>query len=54
MLVDENKPKVAEQQIAFVLKQADDGVSVEDTRRKAGIPTGWPRGASVEINRAAP
>lgn len=29
--------KFTEQQIAFILKQADDGVSVEDTCRKAGI-----------------
>ena len=31
------KSKFTEQQIAFILKQADDGVSVEDTCRKAGI-----------------
>ena len=31
------KSKFAEQQIAFILKQADDGVSVEDTCRKAGL-----------------
>lgn len=31
------KAKFTEQQIAFILKQADDGVSVEDTCRKAGI-----------------
>jgi Transposase len=31
------KSKFTEQQIALILKQADDGVSVEDTRRKAGI-----------------
>jgi putative transposase len=30
------KSKFTEQQIAFILKQADDGVSVEDTCRKAG------------------
>ena len=29
--------KFTEQQIAFILKQADDGVSVEDTCRKAGL-----------------
>ena len=32
-----NKAKFTEQQIAFFLKRADDGVSVEDTCRKAGI-----------------
>jgi putative transposase len=31
------KSKFTEQQIAFILKQADDGVSVEDMCRKAGI-----------------
>jgi putative transposase len=31
------KSRFTEQQIAFILKQADDGVSVEDTCRKAGI-----------------
>lgn len=31
------KSKFTEQQIAFILKQADGGVSVEDTRRKARI-----------------
>jgi len=31
------KSKFTEQQIAFILKQADDGVSVEDTCPKAGI-----------------
>lgn len=31
------KSKFTEQQIAFILKQSDDGVSVEDTCRKAGI-----------------
>jgi len=31
------KSKFTGQQIAFILKQADDGVSVEDTCRKAGI-----------------
>ena len=31
------KSKFTEQQIAPILKQADDGVSVEDTCRKAGI-----------------
>ena len=31
------KSKFTEQQIAFILKQADDGVSVGDTCRKAGI-----------------
>src|SRR6267142_2690009 len=31
------KSKLTEQQIAFILKQADDGASVEDTCRKAGI-----------------
>ena len=31
------KSKFTEQQIAFILKQADYGVSVEDTCRKAGI-----------------
>ena len=31
------KSKFTEQQIAFILKQADDGVSVDDTCRKAGI-----------------
>ena len=31
------KSKFTEQQIAFILKQADDGVSVEDTCRKTGI-----------------
>ena len=31
------KSKFTEQQIAFILKQADDVVSVEDTCRKAGI-----------------
>jgi hypothetical protein len=31
------KSKFTEQQIAFILKQADDAVSVEDTCRKAGI-----------------
>jgi putative transposase len=31
------KSKFTEQQFAFILKQADDGVSVEDTCRKAGI-----------------
>ena len=31
------KSKFTEQQIAFILKQADEGVSVEDTCRKAGI-----------------
>ena len=31
------KSKFTEQQIAFILKQAVDGVSVEDTCRKAGI-----------------
>ena len=30
------KSKFTEQQIAFFLKQADDGVSVEGTCRKAG------------------
>jgi putative transposase len=30
------KSKFTEQQIAFILKQADDGVSVEDTCRKVG------------------
>ena len=31
------RSKFTEQQIAFILKQADDGVLVEDTCRKAGI-----------------
>jgi putative transposase len=31
------KSKLAKQQIAFILEQADDAVSVEDTCRKAGI-----------------
>jgi putative transposase len=31
------KSKFTKQQIAFILKQADDRVSVEDTCRKAGI-----------------
>ena len=31
------KSRFSGQQIAFILKQADDGVSVEDVCRKAGI-----------------
>ncbi|CAM4421248.1 transposase [Palleronia rufa] len=31
------KSRFSEQQIAFILKQADDGLSVEDVCRKAGI-----------------
>lgn len=31
------KSRFSEQQIAFILKQADDGISVEDICRKAGI-----------------
>lgn len=31
------KSRFTEQQIAFILKQVDDGVPVEDTCRKAGI-----------------
>ncbi len=31
------KSKFSEQQIAFILKQADDGVGVEEVCRKAGI-----------------
>jgi putative transposase len=31
------RSKFTEQQIAFILKQADDGVSVEDMCHKAGI-----------------
>lgn len=31
------KSRFTEQQIAFILKQADDGVSVEEVCRKAGI-----------------
>ena len=31
------KSRFSEQQIAFILKQADDGTSVEEVCRKAGI-----------------
>lgn len=31
------KSRFSEQQIAFILKQADDGVSIEEVCRKAGI-----------------
>lgn len=31
------KSRFSEQQIAFILKQADDGISVEEVCRKAGI-----------------
>ena len=31
------KSRFSEQQIAFILKQADDGVSVEEVCRKAGV-----------------
>ena len=31
------KSRFSEQQIAFILKQADDGMSVEEVCRKAGI-----------------
>ncbi|QFT61990.1 Transposase [Roseivivax sp. THAF30] len=31
------KSRFSEQQIAFILKQADDGLSVEEVCRKAGI-----------------
>ena len=29
---------ISEQQIAFILKQVDDGASIEDVCRKAGVP----------------
>ncbi len=31
------KSRFSEQQIAFILKQADDGFSVEEVCRKAGV-----------------
>jgi len=31
------KSRFSEQQIAFILKQADDGISIEELCRKAGI-----------------
>ena len=31
------KSRFSEQQMAFILKQADDGTSVEEVSRKAGI-----------------
>ena len=31
------KSRFSEQQIAFILKQADDGVSIEEVCRKAGV-----------------
>jgi putative transposase len=31
------KSRFSEQQIAFILKQADDGISIEEVCRKAGI-----------------
>ncbi len=31
------KSRFSEQQIAFILKQADDGISVEEVCRKAGV-----------------
>jgi hypothetical protein len=32
-----NKSRFSEQQIAFILKQAEDGTTVEEVCRKAGI-----------------
>ena len=44
--------KHTEQQIAFILKQADDGVSIEDTCRKVGTPNHWLQHAAANEREA--